>query len=111
MGLKFNTSGTTLSMDVVAADGTVLRLTVHRTDSGHVELDNMLEIAEHRRGDLLPLAAYTVQGFLTAADDRGALTLHDQVPGLAIENHWMTTAGDWLQMLSEDLTDTRLATT
>jgi hypothetical protein len=95
----------TLSMDVVARDGTILCLTVHRTDAGRVELDNLLEVAERRAGSLHPLAAYTVKGFLAAADDRGELTLHDQVPGLAIDRPMMVTAGDWLQWLAEALTD------
>jgi hypothetical protein len=100
----------TLSMDVVAKDGTLLRLTVHRTDAGHIELANTLEIAEHRQGDLRPLAAYTVQSFLSAADDYGTLTLPAGVPNLKIERDWMLTAADWLQMLSEDLTDAPQAT-
>jgi hypothetical protein len=95
----------TLSMDVVATDGTILRLTVHRTDAGHVELDNLLEVAERRADGLHPLVAYTVKGFLAAADDHGKLTLHDQVPGLTIERPMMVIAADWLQWLAEALAD------
>ncbi|MCP9209593.1 hypothetical protein [Streptomyces cucumeris] len=91
----------TLSMDVVAKDGTLLRLAVARTAAGHVELDNLLEIHEHKYGRVEPLVTYTVRGFLSAADDRGQLTLHMGTPGLTIEQHWMTVAGDWLQMLAE----------
>lgn len=90
-----------LSMDVVARDGTLLRLTVHRTCGGYVDLDNLLEISEHCAGRLRLMVAYTVQGFLAAADDHGRLTLHDGVPSLVIERDWMTAAADWLQMLDE----------
>jgi hypothetical protein len=94
-----------LSMDVVAKDGTVLRLTVHRTDAGHVELDNLLEVAERQADSLHPLAAYTVKGFLAAADDHGKLTLHDHVPELTIDRPMMVIAADWLQWLAEALAD------
>lgn len=91
----------TRSMDITAKDGTPLRLTVTVTDEGHVELRNLLEVAECREGYEAPLVAYTVESFLAAADDAGKLTLHDQVPDLTIERHWMVTAGDWLQQLAE----------
>lgn len=93
-----------LCMDVLARDRTRLRLTVSVKESGRVELDNPIKVAELRNGRAVPLTAYTVQGFLAAADDRGQLTLHDQIPGLTIDRHWMLAAGDWLHMLAEDLT-------
>lgn len=104
MGLEIDKTKT-LSMDVVAVDGTILRLTVHRTDAGHVELDSLLEVAE-RRGELLrPLVSYRVRHFIAAADDRGRLNLHTQDPGLTIDRPMMAMAGDWLQWLAETLTD------
>lgn len=91
-------------MDVVAEGGTPLRLTVHRTDEGHVELENLLEAAELQAdGSDLPLRAYTVRGFLSSADDSGRVILPAADRDLVIEAHWMTTVGDWLVMLSEDL--------
>lgn len=96
-----------LSMDVIAEDGTVLRLNVGLTPAGHVELENVLEVEEYGHLGIRSLVTYTVEGFLAAADDRGQLTLHDQIPGLTIGRDWMTSAGDWLQMLSESLTDKR----
>ncbi|MFE0472677.1 hypothetical protein ACFW2V_13780 [Streptomyces sp. NPDC058947] len=105
MGLKIGKTNTPLSMDVVAVDGTVLRLTVHRTDAGHVELDSVLEVAERRGDSLRPLISYRVRHFLAAADDQGRLTLHTEEPGLTIDRPMMVTAGDWLQWLAETLTD------
>lgn len=97
-------SDATLSMDVLAEGGIPLRLTVHRTDAGHVELDNLLEAAELRSdGTDPPLRAYTVHGFLSSVDDSGRVILPAADRDLVIEGHWMTTVGDWLVMLSEDL--------
>lgn len=96
-----------LNMDVIARDGTILRLNVTLTPSGHVQLDSELKIGECGATGIRHLVGYKVEGFLTAADDRGQLTLHDQIPGLTIERHWMTAAADWLQMLAEDLTDAK----
>jgi hypothetical protein len=91
-------------MDVVAEGGTPLRLTVHRTDVGHVELDNLLETAELQvDGTDIPLRAYTVRDFLSSADDSGRVIIPAADRDLVIEHHWTTTAGDWLVMLSEDL--------
>lgn len=92
-----------LSMDVVAKDGTLLRLTVHRTSDGSLDSDSLLEVFEHYWGRLRPMVTYKVQSFLDAAEDRGELTLHSRYPDLKIERGWMTTAADWLQMLDENL--------
>jgi hypothetical protein len=97
-------SNQTLSMDVLAEGGVPLRLTVHRTDAGHVELDNLLETVERQPdGTDLPLRAYSVRSFLSSADDSGRVIIPAPDRDLVIEGHWMTTAGDWLVMLSEDL--------
>lgn len=91
----------TMAMDVVAKDGTILRLTVHRTDEGHVELDSLVEVAEHYSGGLRPLVAYRLRSMLVDGD----LTLHDQVPGLVIEQPWLITFGNWAWLAAETLTD------
>lgn len=98
------TSPSPLSMDVLARDGQVLRLTVHQTDAGHVELDNLLEVAEVLRvGSLVLVRAYSVHGFLASADDHNTVVLNAE-SDMVIEGDWMTTIGDWLQMLAEGLT-------
>lgn len=104
MGSKIN-EVRTLSMDVVAMDGTVLRLTVHRTDAGHVELGNLLEITELREGETCPMTALSVESFLSATDSLGRLTLVDPMPPITIDRPMMVTASDWLQWLAETLTD------
>lgn len=92
-----------LNMDVTARDGQVLRLTVHQTNAGHVELDNLLEVSQvFRNGDPTPIGAYSVRGFLSAADDDGTLSL-DLEDNLVIERQWTVAIGDWLSMLAEGL--------
>ena len=93
----------TVSMDVMAKNGTVLRLTVTLTDAGHVELDSLLEVEEYSPGDddFLPLTAFTVKGFLEASDDSGRLTLVDPMPPITVDRPMMIVAGDWLQTLAE----------
>jgi hypothetical protein len=92
-------------MDVLASNGEALRITVHRTGAGHVELNNLLEVAEVLRdGGLAPVGAYSVRGFLSLADD-DSVTILDAESGLAIPRQWTIAVGDWLQMLAEDLTD------
>lgn len=95
----------TLSMDVVAKDGSLLRMTVHRTDEGHVELDNLVEIAEHYHGRLRPMVAYRLRNILAAERD---LTLHDQDPGLTIERPWLDLFGHWVLFTAERLTDAQV---
>lgn len=92
-----------LLMDVIAKDGTPLRLTVHPAEDGYVGLDSMVEVTEHRHGSLRPLVSYHLRNMLVEGD----LTLHDQVPGLTIERPWLVTFGDWALLAAETQTDVR----
>lgn len=92
----------TLSMDVAAKDGSPLRMTLHRTDEGHIELDSLVEISEYHHGRLRRMATYRLNSILAAERD---LNLHDLDPGLTIERPWLVTFGDWVQLMTEALVD------
>lgn len=96
---RMNAHTGTLSIDIPATNETVLRITVYRTDSGSIDLDNILEVAEYSEGDILPVCAYTVQGFFAAGGNVMPIG-HD---GLTIEQGWMNTLLDWIVMAAENL--------
>lgn len=104
MGLKMEAVGI-LGMDVMARGGRVLRITVHQTDAGHIELNNLLEVAEVLRGgDVASVGAYSVRSFLSSADEDGTITL-DAEGSLVVDRNWTVAIGDWLSMLTQDLAD------
>lgn len=95
----------TAALDLPATDGTLLRLTLHQDDdTGRFTYASTLEIQEHTEHGLRPVASYSAASVLSMPRDRG-LQMHDQVPGLMIEGHWLITVSDWIEMLTEASVD------
>jgi hypothetical protein len=98
----------TAAIDIPATDGTLLRLTLHREDdSGRFTYASLLEIQEHTASGLRPVMPYSAGSIVRAPNGaKGSLQIHDQVPGLTIERHWLINVADWIEMLTEASVDT-----
>lgn len=94
-----------MAIDIPARDGTLLHITLRRDDDGAFGEKSQVEVQEHTAHGLRPLTTFTAIAIQGAAAwsplRRGGLQIHDQVPGLTIESHWLTTLTDWLLMAAE----------
>lgn len=94
-----------MSIDIPAQDGTLLHLTLHRDGAGLFGGESQVEVQQHTAHGLRPLASYGAVALQEAAawrpGGKSELRLHDQVPSLTIESHWLTTLTDWTLMAAE----------
>lgn len=96
----------TVAIDLPAKDGTLLHIVLHKEeDTGRFTYSSLVEVKERTPYGLRPLVAYRAGSVIRAPRHKG-LGLHDGVPGLLIEGHWLTTLSDWIEMLGEASVDT-----
>lgn len=96
----------TVEIDLPSVDGTLLHLVLNREEeTGRFTYTSVVEIQEHTSHGLRPLVTYKAGSILRAPRRGRGFMLHDLEPGLTIEDPWIITLSDWIEMFTEASVD------